>query len=322
MFMGIVLATSALVLTDAMFDRETRSQTAASRIGTQFVWPDDTRAADPDKALRILTDAAEATSSNVLRTTVGTTQTGRKRVAHYIFMGRDHTSLFEEFHLRHGRWLSPAESRTDSATVTSAPTSKPGNVVGVPAVFANRYDLTFAPLRRAFTVLPSAGRYIVESDDSASRDRFLAIVHQRLVEVGVAGLTASDLTVQYSQISAHASTLFRNLVYVFHGVAALLVSFILLREGKRIGVLRLLGHSPARIWYRVVGRLQISSAVAGAGTCAIALFALPGADTLFVRTLAFALAEMAMIGFAITVSVGLFIIHRVQVAHLIKGSLQ
>lgn len=319
LFTGILLAIGSAVFADASFAQESRSKTAASRIGTPFAWPDDTRTADPEMALRILAEASEETTSNVVRTTVGTTASGRTRISHYIFMGGDRTDLFDDFTLAEGRWLTPPESRSSAATVSSTRDGAQDNV-GVPAVVGHQYDLTFAPLRQAFDILPTAGRYVVESADRAAVDRFLAVVHKRLVEAGVPGLTMGDLTAVHSQALPDAGVRLQFLAYVLAGLATLVVAVLCLREGKRIGVLRLMGHSAPRIWYRVVGRLQLALGALALCTCLVVTFAVPGVDARFLRTLAVAFAEVAAIGFAASGGVGLLVIRRVRIADLIKGS--
>lgn len=231
---GVVLVIPVVVLADAVFARESQGETAADRVGTPFLWPEHPRAADPAVALCVLGEAATATGSNVLRTTVSTPRTGPERIRHYVLMGRDHTALFDGFSLTGGRWLSPAESREGAATVSSVRAGEPGNV-GVPAVFGDRYELTFAPLRQAFENLPTPGRYVVESPDAAATGRFLSIVRRRLVEAGVDGLTVADLTPANLRVAGDSGGYLEALAYVLAGVATLVIAFLLLREGKRIG---------------------------------------------------------------------------------------
>nr|CEL18082.1 hypothetical protein [Kibdelosporangium sp. MJ126-NF4]CTQ90689.1 hypothetical protein [Kibdelosporangium sp. MJ126-NF4] len=319
--MGILLAIPAVVLAAAAFERESQGETAANRIGAPFIWSERPQAADPEVALRILAEAATATGSTVLRTTVNTSHAERKHITHYILLGRDRTALFDEFTLTDGRWLSPSESRGSLVTVSSARAGEADNV-GVPAVFGDRYELTFAPLRQAFDSMPSSGRYVVESPSRAATDRFLAIIHQRLVEAGVVGLTVADLTANPGQPSVENTGSLNILAYLLAGLATLVIAFVLLREGKRIGVLRLVGHSATRIWYEVVGRLQVASILVGLGACGAVLLAVPGVDSLFLRTLAVTFLEVAVAGFAATLGVGLVVINRVRVSDLIKGSLQ
>ncbi|WP_216215678.1 hypothetical protein [Amycolatopsis aidingensis] len=105
-------------------------------------------------------------------------------------------------------------------------------------------------------------------------------------------------------------------------MATLVLAFILLREGKRIGVLRLVGFPAMRIWYQVVGRLQLVSFCIGPCACVVVSLVVPGVDPLFLRTLAVTLGQVSVAGFAATLGVGLIIINRVRVSDLIKGSLQ
>lgn len=317
---GIFLAIGSVVFADAISAQQVQSESAASRIGTRFVWPDGTRAADPEIALRILVEASEETASNVLRTTVGAAASGRTQITHYIFMGGSRTHLFDDFTLAEGRWLTPAESRSSVATVSSARVGSRDNV-GVPAVIAHHYDLTFAPLRQAFDSLPTAGQYVVESADRVAANRFLIIVRQRLTEVGVPGLTMDDLTAVHAQASPGGASP-KILAYVLAGLTTLVVTVLCLREGKRIGVLRLMGHSAPRIWYQVVGRLQLSSTAFALCACLVGSFAVAGVDARTLRTLAFALVEVAAIGFAATAGIGLLVIRRIHIADLVKGSLQ
>ncbi|MGW5052656.1 hypothetical protein [Actinokineospora sp. NPDC004072] len=318
LFTGVLLAIPAVVIADAVYEREAQGETAAYRVGTQFVWPEHPRAADPEVTLRVLTEAAAATGSNVLRTSVSTPRGEHKSIQHYVLIEGDRTALFDAFTLASGRWLSPAESRDGSATVSSARAGEPGNV-GVPAVFGDRYALTVAPLRLAFDALPAPGRYVVESPDTA---RFLAAVHRGLVAAGVEELAVADLTPAHVAVPTAGGGRFAVLAYLLTGLATLVIAFVLLREGKRIGVLRLVGFPAARIWYRVVGRLQLAAFLLGLGACAVVALAVPGVDRPFLGALAAALGEVSLVGFAATAAVGLAIIHRVRISDLIKGSLQ
>jgi hypothetical protein len=326
LFMATLLAAPLAVLANTIFEQEARSQTAASRIGTEFLWPDDYRIANPETALRILTEAANATGVNVLRTSVNTPASGPERITYYLLLARDHSALFDEFSLAEGRWPSRGESRTGAATVSTARAGQP-SIIGVPVVFGGGYDLTIAPLGHAFDTLPVAGRYVVETHDPATVDRFLDLIHRLVVDSGVPDLTVGDFTAGRSHSTLPDNALpggsrLNVLAYILTGLAALIIAFLLLREGKRIGVLRLLGHSPARIWYRVVGRLQLVSVLLGMLACVAVAFLVPGGGTALATTLAPALIGVAVTGFAAITIVGLIIIDRVRVADLIKGRLQ
>ncbi|WP_439381906.1 hypothetical protein [Amycolatopsis lexingtonensis] len=316
-----MLAIPVVVLLDEVLERESEGETAAYRLGVAFAWPESPRADDPGVALRILTEAATVTRSAVLRTTVNTSPSERKRITHYVLLGQDRTALTDEFTLSEGRWLTAAESRGGPVTVSSARAGEAGNV-GVPSILGDRYDLTFAPLRQAFDALPTAGRYVVEAPDRAATDRFFTIVQRRLAEAGVAGLTAADLTPDPTRSPAEDRSSLETLTALLAVAATLIILFVLLRAGRRIGALRLLGHSATRIWYEVVGRVQAASILAGLVACSAIVLAVPGVDPLFLRSLAGTLIPVTVAGFAATLGIGLIVINRVQVSDLVKGSLQ
>ncbi|WP_410652643.1 hypothetical protein [Amycolatopsis sp. cmx-4-54] len=321
LFAGVMLAIPVVILLDKVLERESEGETAAYRIGAAFVWPESPRADDPAVALRVLTEAATATHSAVLRTAVNTSSSDRKRVTHYVLLGQDRTALTDEFTLSEGRWLTAAESRGGPVTVSSARAGQAGNV-GVPSVLGDRYDLTFAPLPRAFDALPAAGRYVVEAPDRAATDRFLAIVHQRLTEAGVDGLTTADLVPDPSRSPAEDRASLEILTALLAVAATLIILFVLLREGRRIGVLRLLGHPATRIWYEVVGRVQAASVLVALAACSVIVLAVPGVDPVFLRSLAGTVLPVTVAGIAATLGIGLIVIRRVQVSDLVKGSLQ
>ena len=136
----------------------------------------------------------------------------------------------------------------------------------------------------------------------------------------LAGLPASDVAAPDNAFRGGARL--SILAYILTGLAALIMVFLLLREGKRIGVLRLLGHSAARIWYRIVGRLQLASVLLATLACVAVAFLIPGGGAALATALAPALIVVAATGFVAVTAVGLIIISRVQISELIKGRLQ
>lgn len=319
------LAPLGILLNDSTYEREVGDRTASTRVGTAFSWPDDVHAADPDLALRILSEAADATGSNVIRVSVGTEDSGRTSITHYVYLVRDSSALFRAFRLADGRWLNRDETRSGSAIVSSAPVGK-AHVVGRPSVLAGAYDVTFAPLRLAYEFLPTGGQYVIESRKRADTEQFLAIVWHRLTEAGMTGLTVGSLRPVNSAIDSGAQSAnhlsLRFLPYTVVPVMSLLVLSILLREGKSIGVMRLSGHSTARIWFTLVGRLQLRSILVAVLGCTAVLILVPGVDTSFARAVAGALFKIALASLGITTVVGVVMVSRMHVGELIKGRVQ
>jgi hypothetical protein len=318
---GIVLAMPAIVLSDSVSEREAGDLTASDRIGTEFTWPDDARSAAPEKALGILAEAADATDSNVIRASVDTTGSGRTQITYYVYLARNGSQLFHDFSLADGRWLSRSESRTGSATVSTAAKGKNRNV-GRPNVLAHAYDVTFAPLHLAFDSLPVAGQYSVESADATAADRFLTLVCRLLAEKGMGDPTVESLRHATGFATPGDAVSFRFLPYALLAVAALLVVSVVLREGRRAGVMRLLGHSTIRIWYATVGRLLLSSLLVGLLGALATLLIVPGADVSYLRALSLALLAIATVGAGLTFIAGTVTINRIRVGDLVKGRVQ
>ena len=177
LFMATLLAALLAVLVDTIFEQESLSQTATSRVGSEFVWPDDPHLADPGTALRVLTEAADATSVNVLRTSVNTPDTGPEHITHYVLLTRDRSALFDEFSLAEGRWPSRDESRTGTAMVSSVGRKVRRNRGS--RRIGGGYDLTIAPLDRAFDTLPARGQVCGgDPHDPATVRRFVDRVHR------------------------------------------------------------------------------------------------------------------------------------------------
>ncbi|GAB7051240.1 hypothetical protein [Catenuloplanes indicus] len=317
---GLVAVPSILVV-DAAFNREAEARVAATSAGTRFGWPLDPAAGNPDDALRILTEAADGTGTNVIRTSVGIGAAGRSEITHYLYIAGAGTRLFDRFDLTAGRWPTREETRSGAMVVSSIDNSRP-TVIGEPAVFANAYDLTFAPFGQALTRLPATGTYVIESHDEADVQRFLGIVQHRLAEVGVPDLTLDSLRAVGAEENLTSDTSMSLLAYSFAPIVSLLSAIAVLRDGRRIGVMRLSGYSVARIWFVVTGWRQMTAAAVGTAAGAAVLVFVPGVDWPFARNLIGALAAVIAASAIVTVTIGFAIISRVNLGDIVKGRIQ
>ncbi|MFD0556547.1 hypothetical protein ACFQ3B_05750 [Stackebrandtia endophytica] len=320
LYVLIVSAVLVVIVANEAFERESRDRNATSRVGVEFNWPNDPKVADPTTALRALAQAADEAEANVLRTSVSTFDSGANLITHYVYIGGTTTDLYDGVTLAEGRWLTSEDSRSGTAIVSSRDVDA-ADRVGVPEVFAGRYDLAFAPLQQAFDSLPVSGRYAVEAVDAATVERFLGLIRQHLVNEGLPETTVDNLTVTESAVS-HSFDRMWMLPYVLVGLAGVLVVCLLIGSGKHIGTLRLVGYSTMRIWYRLVGRMQLVAGIVGTVVCLAISLVIPGADGAFLWTLAIALAQVIVLSVVITLVTGWGVIQRVRVTDLIKGSLQ
>ena len=113
-----------------------------------------------------------------------------------------------------------------------------------------------------------------------------------------------------------------TLLIVMIAAIAVVVSLVLLtRRARAIGVMRLLGFSPSRIWMHTIGRILLVclaiSLFLGLGLLVIA----GGADgTMFSRVFATTAVTLLMCMSA-TYGAGMVIINRVDVDDLVKGAI-
>lgn len=310
------------VVGDAAARGEARDATASARGGTAFQWPPEAEVADPALVAAALADAVKETNVGVSRMTVETTGAGRTRLTYYVYLGRERSSLLSAFTLRDGRWLTAAESFGDRVAVSSR--SAPGvSAVGAPSVLGDRYDLEIAPLRRAFDHLPAAGTYVIDSQDAAVVQRFLAAVTARLAPIGGSRLTVAPSATQ--EAGRTPAGRFVGLWFVPYAVVPMIAGLglaVLTREAKRVGVLRMNGHSVLRVWLVVLGRMEVSAAVAGVALSAAIVLVVPGADVALILALAASLTGILLTALVVSGLFGAVMIVRLPVVDLVKGALR
>lgn len=311
-FCGVPLSQVA----DAVPARVQRDIAAARALGAAFEWPSDERAADPTFAVEVLAEAAQAVGASVLRTSVSTGTDGRSRITHYV-LSTGGTSLYRTLPLVEGRWPTDAESRHLGVVVSTEDTTSAR--IGRLQVLADGYALTVAPMAQAYESLPVAGTYVLEGADRATLDGFLARVGERLASRGAPPAVPTERA--SSGAADGSGSLLRFLPVPLLLIAVVVSAAVLLRAGKRIGVLRLLGFSGARVWFRVVGAVQAVATLVGVVAAAALIGLTPGVDAEFVRAVVQALLVTVAVSLATSLAVGAVVIDRVRITDLVKGGL-
>lgn len=232
-------------------------QHAADRIGKPFEIPDDPRLADPGQTYAALLAAATKAHLNVFRTSVGYTSDDRPQTTHYALLVQT-TSFFSRFNLDSGRFLGSEDMAHPERFLATTTTSQPGQV-GVLEDFGGDDQVAIRTLIRAFDSLPVAGRYIVETSDDATYVAFLDLLASELSgELGAPGSVKADTLegrgIGFLGYSVDLGPLLTaaELLAVF--LVALLLTFQVLNEAKRIGILRLHGLRRVDVWYQTSGR--------------------------------------------------------------------
>ncbi|WP_224389120.1 hypothetical protein [Pseudonocardia sp. ICBG1293] len=322
LFVGITALTATSASISGIQQRKADDQSAAEKVGAAFVWPDVGPAADPILALRVLTEAAETTHSNVIRTSIGLTETDRTQVTHYTLLANHGSRLFENFSLSSGRWPNQQELRAGTTIVTNAQTRDSAMPVGVPSVPLNGYDLTFAGMSTAYKMIPASGRYIIESPNSAAADHFIQIVADRLRQAGLVDLSSDDLRTNESADLQASNSSLDLVTWLLVAVAVFMTIYLLLRDARRLGILRLNGHSVGRSWLQIVGRLQISVTVVALLVCLGAVALSPGIDIRLTQQVLLALFTFTLATFTGTFVAAALVLHGVRIGDLVKRSFQ
>lgn len=299
---------------------ERAAQEAPQLLGLPLHWPEDLSAADPAVAERIIFAAADRLELNVFRTSYVSDPEGRATITHYLYLGSERTEVFESFSLREGRWPTPDETRNGSARVTTTP--RDDRSIGSPRVFANAFELTFAPLSQAFTALPTTGGYVIETIDSSAHQRFLRLVLDDLARLGIRHLSIHDLGTAPPSPRLAVPDWTRSLPFGVAAVTSVLAIALVVRTSKSVGVLVLLGHSAFRIWTDTVGRALGRAVCIGLlGAIAVTLL-VPHTTATFLGVSLGLTAGIALLTLGLSLGASFLLTRRTSTTELITGSLR
>lgn len=329
--MRLVLAALALIVAgllpvlvarDAIAVQELNHRNAGAEIGQRFEWPANELVADPVEGYRVLTDAAAGARVNLARMTTVSSAAGRPAISYYVYLGRPDSALFDRFDLASGRWLTPADTDTGDAVVTTVDTGDGDGgmgVVGVPRVWGGDYDLTFAPLAQAYQSLAMAGTYAIDARSGADADAetFLGDIRRYLDGAGVSGLAVGPPGDPGRGGRAAAGNRYTPPLLV--AVIVVLIAAAAARDGRRIGAMLLLGFPASRIWLLIAGRIHLAAAAVGILSGLVVLLRTPGADARLAGRLAAPLAAAMIISGAVTVGAAAVLVRRIRISDLVKG---
>jgi hypothetical protein len=313
-----------LVARDAIAVQELDHRDAGAEIGRQFAWPANDLVADPAQGYRVLADAAASAGVNLVRMTTVSSAAGRPGITYYVYLARPDSALLDRFDLASGRWLTPDDMDAGNAGVTTVETvaGNDGNstvqVVGVPRVWGGGYDLTFAPLSRAYQSLAIAGTYVIDARSGGDAETFLTEIRQYLDGAGVSGALAVAGPVDPGR-GDRAAAGNRYTPPLLVAVFVALVTAAAARDGRRIGAMLLLGFPASRIWLLIAGRVLIAAAAAGAAAGLIVLTATPDADAVLAGRLAAPVGAAIGLGGAVTAGLAAVLVRRVRISDLVKG---
>lgn len=314
---------SALVLLasyDAA-DYQERQQRAAAieGLGTTFSVPDEQPANDPSVFWPILERAAVENGANVFRKADGWGLDDKPFTSYYVLLTSDETGFYDAFRLSEGRFLGAADAQDGSLYLSSEPADDP-NQVGVIEDVGRNNSYSIYGMEAAFDAYPVAGTYVVEAQNAAAREDFLASLESQLAAAGASAgpedLSGASLdSTVYGEVGTYAaSALWMAVVAV-----VVMIIFRQLNEAKRAGVLLLHGYGLPGIWFRMSGRLVVLVMAVLVALGFLAGLLIPGSTVGLAADAASGIAGMALLFVAASFLAALFAVRRTNVGEALKN---
>ncbi|WP_147680109.1 hypothetical protein [Actinomyces ruminicola] len=319
----IMVLVPTSITVDYAHNQEQRHLHAAERIGTRFNLPDVAEVAAPEDAQGVLTAAADESGTNILRVSIESS--GRQHIRYYIYLGAQHTQLFDIIELSRGAWPSATGLRQGQTVTTTEPAAD--GVIGVPNVVASRYELSIQPLEAAYGRLPTAGTYTVEATTQDARDAFLQYTARALTELSGQEYTAADLNprdpheASNDRTQTATSRLFLPAPYLLMLIATVLLPATVTRAGKQLGALSLHGYPNTRIWYATTGKPTLIAVGTGFTATVALTLAVPEMNSALTHTLFLRYTFTSVATLLVVYSVSMVAIRRINVSDLVKGRL-
>ena len=260
LMMLLAIDAAAYTYVDANATQQMTTQHAATSIGSPFTIPDSPLTSDPEAVYAALQEAADEAGLNVFRTSGGFDTAGRYETTHYVLLVGE-TRFFDAFSLDSGRYLNAADASQPERFLSTAP-STDQNQVGILSDLGGDDLVAVRELRAAYDTLPAAGGYVVETSDPSSFDRFLGILAQALSggrgDAGPISIEALKMrTGWFDGYSTGYQDVLEAIQLLIISISALFLAFAILASTKKIGIMRLNGFGPIRIWFETSGRLTL-----------------------------------------------------------------
>lgn len=306
-----------------MMIREEQDANVAQEIGMPFVWPAEKSLSDPKVALSIFRTIVTDQQVNILRASSLRLPSGRNQINTYVMMSKG-TTLFRDYSLHSGRWITAEESQNRNIAVSTLSAQALGvdEVVGVPNVVGDRYDLTISSLQYAFTSLTTSGTYVLETHDVGQFHNAMKYLLQLSLEYEPS-LTIEQFEYKKTQQKEiNYGIVIITAVCIIAALCALVLSIILVaRYGKGIGVMRLLGYSKRKVWWQINGRYISLFSLISILIGAIILAVLHNVDRRFVFHLYGSMIVSLLFCITAAYCTSMIIISRIKISDLIKGYL-
>ncbi|MDM5188677.1 DUF1430 domain-containing protein [Bacillus sp. DX4.1] len=231
------------------------------QIGKEFIIPDALLFSNPNEMYPILFDTAKESKINIFRSNISYNSDDNVEISKYVLLTSD-TVFFDAFHLSSGNVLSTKDTQEGDVFLSTAST-KDTKQIGVIKDFGDNNTITIKSLQSAYTHLPVAGRYFVETVDDKTYNTFLKKFSKKLNQhfKPKQYIIADDFKRSKSSNEVAFGSSINSLNYIYYMVFIILLFFLIyyiFNESKRIGIIKMHGISNIRLWFIVIGRLIAS----------------------------------------------------------------
>lgn len=210
--------------------------------------------ADPEVAFCILLELSQKYNVNIFRFDIVESSGEKTEFIKYVLINTN-TQYFSAFNLKKGRFFYKNETKEDNNLFISTNNSNNIEQVGVISDFGNNNTYTLKPLKTCYKNLSVDGNYSIEVSDKNTYSLFIEELAQRL------NLQKEDFSLNNEiAITTDRDSFYDYLNYIYYVllfIILLLILYFILKESKKISILKMHGFSNFRLWRHIIGNSVI-----------------------------------------------------------------
>ncbi|MDQ0495495.1 bacteriocin-associated integral membrane family protein [Paenibacillus brasilensis] len=257
-------------------------------IAREFSIPEASLLANPLEFYPILAKAAREAQVNIIRTGINYKPDNQIEIVKYVLLYSD-SQIYNKIRITSGRKLAPQDMENGKYFLSSVQTHN-ANQIGMIQDFGQNDQITVQPLILSYQHLPTAGVYYVETTEPQKFKYFLQLLSKHLNDQFK--LTHSNFRIKSDTLMSHVKNLdtpknspsLITLTQIQYGLFLLILIFLVysvFNQSKMIGIYKLHGITNWRIWFNLLGKIIIISAIVSTFFCGIFSLLIPNAGLLF-----------------------------------------
>lgn len=223
-----------------------------------FTIPNDNVICVPENLFNVLIKTAEDTNSNIFRTVLRDGDNGGYVVEKYVLLTAD-SRYCNEFDITNGRFLTPQESQSEDPIFVASYQSELLEQVGTIHSHMLGMDVVFYPLFQEFSTYQASGLYYAELPGNISEAAFLNALSKNIEAEFGYWIDAESLLGQTNIVGIpYVDTFFYQAsILALLMLTIILMLYYLLRENKRISVMKLHGISAGKIVWNMQASFHV-----------------------------------------------------------------